>query len=92
MLSKFDPNVTYQSIISFDLNPTNTDCQLECVFLTAETCSIVWEKRQSNKRMEVNSVKATIRARVESLQKSACFGSNGTNLLAMIEVDKLPQL
>ena len=92
MLSKFDPNVTYQSIISLDLNPTNTDCQLECVFLTAETCSIVWEKRQSNKRMEVNSVKATIRARVESLQKSARFGSNGTNLLAMIEVDKLPQL
>ena len=66
------------------LDPTNPDCQLECVFLVAESLSIVWEKRQGNKRMELDHVKARIRARAETLQKSKLYGANGTNLLAML--------
>lgn len=87
VLIKFDPNVSYEKIISLQLDPTNIDCQLECVFLIAETCTAILEKRQGNKRLDIVAVKAKIRARVETLQKSSSYRSNGTNLLTMMDID-----
>lgn len=86
LLAKFDPNATYNKIISLQLEPTNPDCQLECVFLTAEILSIVWTSRQANKRLDLATAIAKICAHAETLQKSAGCGSNGTNILAMIDV------
>ena len=79
VLTKFDPNITFEKIISLQLDPTNAACLLECVFFIAETLSIVWEKRQGNKKAELEAVKAVICARAETLKKSARFGPNGTN-------------
>ena len=73
-LSKFDANATYDRIMSLQLEPTNTDCQLECVFLVAVTLSIIWEKRQGNKRVELENVKAIVSAKAETLKTSALFG------------------
>jgi len=84
VLLKFDPNITYDKISSLQLDPTNEDCQLECVFLIAETLAIILDKRQANKRMDMDTVKAKISARAETLQKSSSSRANGTNLLAML--------
>ena len=55
----FEPTVTYEKIVSFQLDPTNADCQLECVFMIAETLAVM-EKRQGNKRMDLDAVMAKI--------------------------------
>ena len=86
-LSKFDANAIYDRIMSLQLEPTNTDCQLECVFLVAKTLSSIWEKRKGNKRAELEYVKAIVSAKEETLKTSSFFGSNGTNLLTMLGVE-----
>ena len=59
VLQMFEPTVTYEKIVSFQLDPTNADCQLECVFMIAETLAVM-EKRQGNKRMDLDAVMAKI--------------------------------
>ena len=84
VLLRFDPNATFEKILALQLEPANSDCQLECIFITAETLSIIWEKRQSNRVLGLDNVKAIVSAKAETLRKSAIFGASGTNLMAML--------
>ena len=67
VLQKFEPSVTYEKIVSLQLDPTNPDCQLECVFLIAETLALVTENRLANKRMNTDAMKAKNRQALENM-------------------------
>ena len=53
--------------------------------MIAETPAVIMEKRQGNKRMDLDAVMAKIHARVETLQKSVVFREHGTNLLTILD-------
>ena len=45
VLQMFEPSVTYEKIVSFQLDPTNADCEVECIFMIAEKPAVIMEKR-----------------------------------------------
>ena len=89
VLEKFDPYISAEKIVTLQIDPENNDCIFECIFLTAETLEYIWDKRLTNKQIEVERLKSTIRAKINLLKRSK-FKNHGTNLLTMMDIIDLP--
>ena len=86
VLKKFDQNVTIEKIMSFQLEPSNADTMLECIFIIAETLIFIWKKRQERKEFELEVMISKVRAKCDILQKSNKYGAHATNLKTMMEI------
>lgn len=79
-LRMLDVGVTAEKVVWLQFDVQNEHEELACVWLTAETLAYVWAKRRSRDPIQLASMRAILRARVEMMTKSNLY-SNAAALL-----------
>lgn len=90
VLKNFDPTITKEKILYLQLEPSNADCMLECIFLLAETLNFIFTKRQAGKQIDLANMISNIKGKLDIMKLSKKHGSHGTNLLTMMESTDVP--
>ena len=75
-----NPTADLKTISTLQFETSNQDYTLESVWLIGVTMEYIWSKRKSKQQIDLNDMKAKIKAKCAMFCKSTLYGQNATNL------------
>ena len=84
LVKMFDPTFTKEKAVFLQINPTNKDNILPCVWIIAESLEFIWAKRRAKEAIDVVNMSAILRAKCRSASQSEDFKCYFNNILLHI--------
>ena len=80
VIKSMNPTADLKTISTLQFETSNQEYTLESVWLIGVTMEYIWSKRKSKQQIDLNDMKAKIKAKCAMFCKSTLYGQNATNL------------